>query len=63
MSDGMDGRDSYAEVEEEKGGGQVVLAKNFFFTVCLLASQRGVTRLPHKTINMSVRMLGVFLSG
>lgn len=61
LSDGMDGRDSYAE-EEQASLDQVVLAKNFFFflTVCLLASQRGVTCLPHKTTNMSVRMLEHF---
>lgn len=57
MSDGMDGRDSYAE-EEQAGLDQVVLAKTFFFffTFCLLGSQMGRNCLPHKTNIMRVKM-------
>lgn len=39
LSDGMDGRDSYAE-EEQASLDQVVLAKNFFFFFyCLLSGE------------------------
>lgn len=50
MSDGMDGRDSYAE-EEQASLDQVALANTFFFTVCLPGSQMGVSCLPYKTTN------------
>lgn len=57
MSDGMDGRDSYAE--EQAGPGSGNIGMDFFFTVCLLGNQMGVVGLPPETTKNSVRMLNI----